>query len=132
MTKVKATEQPGIIMDTIQEIQERHDTLIDIERSPNELHQVFLDMAVLVQSQGKQLHDIECHVARVNSYVCGGSSSCSLQGSTRRIPEVHIHWQFGIIILIIIILIIVLLSRNQEKSSQHILSVCHIHITIAL
>ncbi|XLR67000.1 hypothetical protein S83_017672 [Arachis hypogaea] len=40
MTKVKATKQPGTIMDTIQEIQEWHDTLIDIERSPNELHQL--------------------------------------------------------------------------------------------
>ncbi|RYR32689.1 hypothetical protein Ahy_A10g047220 isoform B [Arachis hypogaea] len=37
----KATEQPGTIMDTIQEIQEWHDTLIDIERNPNELHQLF-------------------------------------------------------------------------------------------
>ncbi|RYQ86364.1 hypothetical protein Ahy_B10g106033 [Arachis hypogaea] len=46
----KATEQPGTIMDTIQEIQERHDTLIYIERSPSELHQLFFDMAVLVQS----------------------------------------------------------------------------------
>ncbi|XLR05548.1 hypothetical protein S83_071746 [Arachis hypogaea] len=46
-------------MDTVQEIQERHDTLIDIERSPNELHQLFLDMTVLVQSQGKQLNDIQ-------------------------------------------------------------------------
>ncbi|XLR05546.1 hypothetical protein S83_071744 [Arachis hypogaea] len=91
MTKVKATEQAGTIMDTIQEIQERHDTLIDIERSPNELHQLFLDMAVLVQSQGKQLNDIESHVERANLYVCGGSSHSSLQGSTRRIPEVHLH-----------------------------------------
>ncbi|KAL4350835.1 hypothetical protein AHAS_Ahas10G0181700 [Arachis hypogaea] len=100
-----------------------HDTLIDIERNPNELHQVFLDMAVLFQSQGKELNDIENHVARANSYVCGGSSSCSLQGSTRRIPEVHLHWQFGIIILIIIILIIVLLSR--EIKSTYSVSVSH-------
>ncbi|XLU76133.1 hypothetical protein S245_035186, partial [Arachis hypogaea] len=61
-------------MDTIQEIQEWHDTLIDTERSPNELHQLFLDMPVLVQPG-----------------VCGGSSRSSLQGSTRRIPEVHFH-----------------------------------------
>ncbi|XLR05552.1 hypothetical protein S83_071750 [Arachis hypogaea] len=80
-------------MDTIQEIQESHGTLIDIERSPNELHQLFLDMAVLVQSHGKQLNDIESHVARANSYVCGGSSRSSLQG---RIPEVHLHCHHNI------------------------------------
>ncbi|MED6208758.1 hypothetical protein PIB30_048315 [Stylosanthes scabra] len=89
----KAIEQEGraTIMDTIQEIQERHDTVMEIERSPNELHQVFMDMAGLVQSQGEQIDDIESHVARatwqepIRTSVVGSSSS-RLQGSTRRIP----------------------------------------------
>jgi syntaxin 1B/2/3 len=54
-------------MDTIQEIQERHDTVKEIERNLMELHQVFMDMSVLVQSQGEQLDNIESHVARANS-----------------------------------------------------------------
>ncbi|MED6107590.1 hypothetical protein PIB30_015339 [Stylosanthes scabra] len=104
----KAIEQQGraTIMDTIQEIQERHDTVMEIERSLNELHQVFMDMAVLVQSQGEQIDDIESHVARANSYVRGGVQQLQVarkhQKNTRK-------WTFiAIIILIIIILIIVL------------------------
>ncbi|XP_010554816.2 PREDICTED: syntaxin-122 [Tarenaya hassleriana] len=54
----------GRILDTINEIQERHDAVKDIEKSLNELHQVFLDMAVLVEHQGQQLDDIESHVKR--------------------------------------------------------------------
>ncbi|KAL4277353.1 hypothetical protein AHAS_Ahas20G0298700 [Arachis hypogaea] len=95
----KATKQSGTIMDTIQEIQKWHDTVIDIESSLNELHQVLLDMTVLVQSQGKQLNDIESHESKANSYVCRGSGSFSLQGSTRRIPEVHLHCHHNIDLL---------------------------------
>ncbi|KAF2308328.1 hypothetical protein GH714_040012 [Hevea brasiliensis] len=42
----------GRILDTINEIQERHDAVKDMEKNLKELHQVFLDMAVLVQAQG--------------------------------------------------------------------------------
>lgn len=43
----------GRILETIHEIQERHDSVKEIERSLLELHQVFLDMAVLVEAQGE-------------------------------------------------------------------------------
>ncbi|KAA8516812.1 hypothetical protein F0562_017078 [Nyssa sinensis] len=49
----------GRVLDTIMEIQERHDAVKEIERNLKELHQVFLDMAVLVESQGEQIDDIE-------------------------------------------------------------------------
>ncbi|KAH9325736.1 hypothetical protein KI387_005914, partial [Taxus chinensis] len=49
----------GQIMDTLAEIQERHDAVKDIEKKLLDLHQVFLDMAVLVESQGDMLDNIE-------------------------------------------------------------------------
>ena len=63
----------GQVMDTISEIQERHDAVKDIERSLMGLHQVFLDMAALVEAQGHQLNDIESHVARASSFVRRGA-----------------------------------------------------------
>ena len=54
----------GRVLDTIQEIQERHDVVKDIEKIFKELHQVFLDMAVLVHAQGEQLDNIGTHVNR--------------------------------------------------------------------
>ena len=54
----------GRVLDTIQEIQERHDVVKDIEKIFKELHQVFLDMAVLVHAQGEQLKIIGTHVNR--------------------------------------------------------------------
>ncbi|KAF6167647.1 hypothetical protein GIB67_031230 [Kingdonia uniflora] len=69
----------GQIMDTISEIQERHDAVKEIERNLLELHQVFLDMAALVEAQGQQLNDIESHVGRANSFVHRGTEQ--LQGA---------------------------------------------------
>ncbi|KAF3964536.1 hypothetical protein CMV_011184 [Castanea mollissima] len=96
----------GRVLDTIQEIQERHDAVKDIEKNLKELHQVFLDMAVLVQAQGEQLDNIEIHVNRANSYVRGGTQQLqtarSLQINTRK-------WTcYAIIILLVIILVVIL------------------------
>ncbi|KAK3152472.1 hypothetical protein QOZ80_2BG0159320 [Eleusine coracana subsp. coracana] len=63
----------GQVLDTISEIQERHDAVKEIERSLLDLHQVFLDMAALVEAQGHQLNDIESQVARASSFVKRGA-----------------------------------------------------------
>ncbi|KAL2327343.1 hypothetical protein Fmac_020770 [Flemingia macrophylla] len=104
----KAIQQQGraSVMDTIQEIQERHDTVKEIERNLRELHQVFMDMAVLVQSQGEQLDDIESHVARANSYVRGGVQQLQV---ARKHQKNSRKWTcIAIVLLLIIILVIVL------------------------
>ncbi|CAN6680356.1 unnamed protein product [Malus baccata var. baccata] len=41
----------------------RHEAVIDIQRSLTKLHQVFLDMAVLVEAQGEDIENIEENVA---------------------------------------------------------------------
>ncbi|KAI3959601.1 hypothetical protein MKW92_031864 [Papaver armeniacum] len=63
----------GRVLDIISEIQERHDAVKEVEKGLHDLHQVFLDMAVLVEVQGEQLDDIQSHVARANSFVRGGT-----------------------------------------------------------
>ena len=47
------------VLDTLVEIQERHAAVRELERSLLDLHQVFLDMAVLVEAQGEMLDNIE-------------------------------------------------------------------------
>lgn len=95
----------GQIMDTISEIQERHDAVKEIEKNLIELHQVFLDMAALVEAQGHQLNDIESHVAHASSFVRRG---------TEELQEAREHQKSSrkwtcIAILAAIVLIIVLL-----------------------
>ncbi|KAG7958380.1 hypothetical protein I3843_10G018500 [Carya illinoinensis] len=103
----------GRVLDTIHEIQERHDAVREIEKNLKELHQVFLDMAVLVQAQGEQLDNIESHVARANSFVRGGThelhTARKYQKNTRKCTC------FAIILLLLIVLFVVLFTVQPWK-----------------
>ncbi|XP_010503984.1 PREDICTED: syntaxin-122-like [Camelina sativa] len=105
----------GRILDTINEIQERHDAVKDIEKSLNELHQVFLDMAVLVVHQGEQLDDIEGNVKRANSLVRSGADRLVkarfYQKNTRK-------WTcFAILLLISIVVLVVVFTVRPWESN---------------
>ena len=54
----------GQIMDTVNEIQERHSAIRELERKLLELNQIFLDMSVLVEAQGEMINNVESHVAK--------------------------------------------------------------------
>ncbi|XP_057523828.1 syntaxin-121-like [Amaranthus tricolor] len=107
----KAIQQQGRgqILDTIAEIQERHDAVKDIERNLKELHQIFMDIAVLIQHQGEQLDDIEANVDRANSFVQRGTTQ--LQQARKHQKNTRKWTCFAIILLLIIILIVVLSIR---------------------
>ncbi|KAF9593721.1 hypothetical protein IFM89_024725 [Coptis chinensis] len=93
-----------------------------MEKSLLELHQVFLDMAVLVEVQGEQLDDIESQVGRASSFVNRGTEQLT---TARRHQKSTRKWTcIGIIILLIVILIIVLPivlrnTRNGNNSSPN-------------
>jgi syntaxin 1A len=65
----------GIIMDTAQakqtlaDIEARHADIIKLETSIKELHDMFMDMAMLVESQGEMIDRIEYHVEHAVDYV---------------------------------------------------------------
>ncbi|KAI4341312.1 hypothetical protein MLD38_026048 [Melastoma candidum] len=109
----------GRVLDTIYEIQERHDAVKDMERNLKELHQVFLDMAVLVQAQGEQLDDIESQVARANSFVHGGTKQLE---TARKHQKNTRKWTcYAVILLLVIILFVVLFTVKpwQNNSSSN-------------
>lgn len=96
----------GQVLDTLAEIQERHDIVREIERKLLELQQVFLDMSVLVETQGDLLDNIESHVSNAVDHVQSGTTALQkakkLQKNTRK-------WTcIAIIILLIIVAVIVL------------------------
>ncbi|XP_065851873.1 syntaxin-related protein KNOLLE [Euphorbia lathyris] len=95
----------GKVLETVVEIQDRHDAAKEIEKSLLELHQLFMDMSVMVEAQGEQLDDIEHHVLNASHYVKDGSkelkSAKGYQRSSRK-------WMIiGIILLLLIILAII-------------------------
>ena len=108
----------GQILDTISEIQERHDAVKEIERNLIELHQVFLDMAALVESQGHQLNDIESHVAHANSFVRRGTEQLQ---EAREQQKSSRKWACYATVGIIVIIIVLLFPFLLNNSLPHLL-----------
>ncbi|KDP20894.1 hypothetical protein JCGZ_21365 [Jatropha curcas] len=104
----------GQILDTISEIQERHDAVKEIEKNLIELHQVFLDMAALVEAQGHQLNDIESHVAHASSFVRRGTEQLQeareYQKSSRKWTCIAIYGGIVVVILLLLPLLPTILS----------------------
>lgn len=92
----------GRIMDTISEIQERHDAVKDIEKNLVELHQLFLDMAALVDAQGQQLNDIESHVMHASSFVRKGTEQLE---EAHELQKDNRKWRCYVILLILFLII---------------------------
>ncbi|KAH0468793.1 hypothetical protein IEQ34_002025 [Dendrobium chrysotoxum] len=96
----------GQVIDTLEEIQERHDAVKEIEKKLLELHQVFMDMAVLVEAQGEMLDNIETQVANAVNHVQNGTEALqtakSLQKKSRKCMLI------AIVLLLIIAIVIVL------------------------
>lgn len=65
----------GIITDTQQakqslmDIEARHNDIMKLEQSIKELHDMFMDMAMLVESQGEMIDRIEHNVEKAVDYV---------------------------------------------------------------
>ncbi|KAL1567632.1 syntaxin-132-like isoform X2 [Salvia divinorum] len=96
----------GQVMNTLEEIQERHDAVKEIEKKLLDLHQIYLDMAVLVEAQGDILDNIESQVKNAVDHVTMGTDALQtakdLQKKSRKCMMI------GIILMLVIAIIIVL------------------------
>ncbi|KAL9997923.1 putative target SNARE coiled-coil domain, syntaxin domain, syntaxin/epimorphin [Helianthus debilis subsp. tardiflorus] len=96
----------GRVLETVVEIQDRHDAAKEIETSLLELHQVFLDMAVMVEAQGEKMDDIEHHVMNAAQYVNDGTKNLKTAKGYQK--QSRKCMCIGIILLLIIILVVVI------------------------
>ncbi|KAG0473791.1 hypothetical protein HPP92_015141 [Vanilla planifolia] len=95
----------GQIVDTLAEIQERHDAVKDLEKKLLELQQIFFDMAVLVEAQGDILDNIESHVSSAVDHVQSGTTALQ---TAKKLQKNSRKWMcIAIVILLIIVAVIV-------------------------
>jgi len=50
------------VQEKLEDIQRRHQDIVKLEASINQLHTIFIEMATLVESQGEMLNSIETNV----------------------------------------------------------------------
>jgi len=97
------------------DIQERHKDITRLETSIQELHQLFLDMAVLVETQGELLDQIEYTVAQSVNYT--GKAVEELRSATKYQKKVRKKMCCVIVIMLIALIVIIapiLASQNGE------------------
>ncbi|WOL05177.1 syntaxin-132 [Canna indica] len=93
----------GLVVDTLAEIQERHDTVLELEKKLIDLQQMFLDMAVLVDAQGDMLNDIEAQVTKSVDHI--EKATVALQEAKKKQKNTRKYMCIAIIILIIVIFV---------------------------
>lgn len=99
-----------IWMEVDLENKERYEAVMDIQRSLNKLHQVFLDMAILVETQGQHIDDIEQNVAVAGSYIAGGTNSLFYAKQAKKKGKRWIFWVLAIGLIILLVCFIAIFS----------------------
>ena len=56
------------LKETLNDIQKRHEMFQNLEKSVTELHEMFLDVATLVEAQGEMINRIDVHVTNATDY----------------------------------------------------------------
>ncbi|CAM8884888.1 unnamed protein product [Rhodiola kirilowii] len=105
----KAIEEQGRgqILDTLAEIQERRDTVRDVEKKILELNQIYVDLAVMVEAQGDMLDNIESQVSKAVDHVQSGSRALQKAKQSQRNTR---KWMCFAILIFLVVIIIVLAS----------------------
>ncbi|KAL6222392.1 hypothetical protein ACLB2K_005784 [Fragaria x ananassa] len=87
----------------------RHEVVMDIQRSLSKLHQVFLDMAVLVEAQGEQIDNIEENVAIGGQYISGGTNSLHYAKQMKKKNNKWVLWLCAVVVIIFLVCLISML-----------------------
>ncbi|KAE8694022.1 Tubby-like F-box protein 2 [Hibiscus syriacus] len=85
---------------------ERHEAVMDIRRSLERLHLVFLDMAVLVEAQGEKMDDIEENLANAADFISGGTNQLYYANQTKKKKTACLYWVCGVVLIILLVCII--------------------------
>nr|GMD84386.1 syntaxin-112-like [Ipomoea batatas] len=90
------------------ENEERNKGVKEIQKSLAELHQVFLDMAVMVETQGEQMNNIEQNVANGGAYVKDGAEELNRAKQMKK-KRTLLCWVGVIILAIFLVFLLAIL-----------------------
>lgn len=54
---------------TLADIEARHEEIMKLEKSIREVHDLFVDMATLIEKQGDKIDSIESHITNTRDFV---------------------------------------------------------------
>ncbi|XP_051525058.1 syntaxin-2-like isoform X2 [Myxocyprinus asiaticus] len=101
-----------ITRQALNEIESRHKDILRLESSIKELHDMFMDMAMLVETQGEMIDNIEKNVNNAVEYTCHAKEQTkkAVRYQTRaRRKMVHIAICGAVLIILFVIIIIIII-----------------------
>jgi syntaxin 1A len=117
----------GIMVETAQakqslaDIEARHGDIMKLEKSIRELHDMFIDMAALVQTQGEMIDRIEYNVVQSENFVKAASTdtkkAVKFQSAARRKKILLIVCAIITVIIIVLVLIIYFVTKNKSSDT---------------
>ncbi|KAL2092411.1 hypothetical protein ACEWY4_012209 [Coilia grayii] len=97
-----------ITRQALNEIESRHQDIIRLESSIKELHDMFMDMAMLVENQGEMINNIEKNVTSAVDYIASAKEECKkavrYQKKARR-KKLYLAICVAVLILLLAIII---------------------------
>lgn len=118
----------GILMETkiakqtLADIEARHKDILKLEESIKELHDMFMDMAMLVESQGEMIDRIEFNIQQSVDFITAAKQdtkkAVKYQRAARRKKIICIIIAIVVILIIVIILIVTLSKYIPAGSSS--------------
>ncbi|RDD40041.1 Syntaxin [Trichoplax sp. H2] len=104
----------------LEAIEARHNDIMNLEKSIKELHEMFLDMAMLVESQGEMIDNIEHNTVNAVDFICSAKEdvkkAVKYQSAARKKKIICLALALVLIIIIIIILIVQLRDNSGGSS----------------
>jgi len=110
-----------IAKQTLADIEARHKDILKLEQSIKELHDMFMDMAMLVESQGEMIDNIENNMQNTLSYVevANKETKAAVEYKTKaRRKKILIIILCIILAVVLITILIVLLLQYIPKSNK--------------
>lgn len=96
------------------DVADKYQDVLKLEQSVAELHQMFLDFALLTEQQGELLDQIEYQVKSANEYIETGNKDIEVAIVYQK--EVRKKWCCIIMIVVVVIAVIVLVVYIQTQS----------------
>jgi len=107
-----------IAKQTLADIEARHKDILKLEESIKELHDMFMDMAMLVEAQGEMIDRIEFNVQKSVDFITAAKQdtkkAVKYQAAARR-KKIIIIIIIIIVIIIVVVILVVVLSAYLPK-----------------
>lgn len=108
--QILASTSHAIAINALADVQERHQDIIKLEKSINQLHQLFVDLSVLVESQGEMLDHIEESVKNSENYTRKGAEALTTAVTRQKRSRKKLFILGGCVLVILLIVIVVFTS----------------------